>query len=862
MVDRRFKWLLWLLPAAFREEHGREILRVWRDESSDAVREGRRGVWRRAFTDTLRVAPREYIVTWSHNLVIACRSLRKAPAFALTAILTLGLGTGATAAVFSLISGVVIRPLAWRAPEQVGLLWAVPPIADRTWLSPPEVDDMRHETSSFTAVAAFTDLRFALVRSSATIEVQAVAISHNFLRLLGVPPAIGRDFTADDDHRTAARAVMLSDAFWRTHFGGDPRVVGQTVRLNDDSYTVIGVFPPFEWLPASSVLPATVDVWVAIEPHLPARDRSVRFVHALARLRGDVTFAAANAELNSYAVRVQQQFATAYTGGQWTFAIVPFQDDVLREARTPLFVLFALVTLVLVMACANVANLLLARGEQRRAELALRASLGAGPARLAGELLAESVVLAAFGSAIGVGFAAVVPRVLRTLDPAALPRLDGVGIDWRVGTLMLALVLLTSIIFAFLPLMERLRLKTSTTPMTVRDGGRSPAAVRLGKQLVIVQTALATMVLIATVFLADTFQRLQRIDIGMDTSGLATARLTVFSVSQGISTTERFENALASVTRLPNVVRAGAVSQLPLSGAMLGSSFLAADRVTPRRMDVDLRGVAGDYFGAAGISLLRGRGFDTRDTAASVAVAVVDETLARMLAIDGDVIGQQIRWSRQPDTAIEIVGVVRGVRHRSVADTPRATVYRPISQYPRSSMYFVVRTAFDPVAMTDRIVSAIAASDPLLAIADVAAMEDRVAKATSRAKTSVMLAATIAGLALVLALVGVYGVLSFGVSHRRREFGIRLAVGATPRRVRTLIVREGLLLSMSGTAMGIVGSWLLVRAAGAILYGSHPSDIVPYVIGTAIVVLCSVVAFWLPARRASAVSPIAALRAE
>ena len=860
MPDRRFKWLLWLFPASFREDHEREILRVWREEQHDAAAEGRRGVWKQALRDTLRVAPREYVAAVTHNLAIAFRALRKAPAFGITAVLTLGLGIGATAAVFSLLSGVVLRPLPWQHAEAVGLVWAIPPSGNRTWLSAPELEEIRQQIRSFSGVAGFTDVRFAHIGKSQVTEVQGLAVSQNFFRVIGVTLAYGRDFTPDEDHTTAARSVILSHEFWQSQLGGDSQIVGRTIRLTDHDYTVVGIAPAsFEWLPPSSVIPGAVDLWVTLEPHLVARDRTLRLLHALARLREGTTFDAATAELNAYGERVRSQFTDVYTGGRWTFAAVSFQADTLSGTRASLYAVFGLVVLVLIMACGNVANLLLARGESRRRDVIVRSALGAGPARLAGELMAEALVLAMLGSIVGLGMAAAVPKLIRFMDPAALPRLDGVTTDWRVGLAILSLILFTSVLFAAFPMMERLRLRSSGALVADRSGIGSPRAIKVGRALVIVQTTLAVAVLVSAVFLADTFQRLQRADVGFDPARVISARIAVFTPPPGRSPAQYFESVVEAIERTPGVEHAAAVSQLPLSGAMLGSTFLGGDASDDRRIDVDLRGVTPGYFGVMGIPVLRGRGLAARDTATTPSVAVVDEAFARALSPDGQVIGRRVRWFRQPQTEIEIVGVVGAVRHRSLEEMPRPTVYRPLPQYPRTSMYVVAKTNADP-SPVDRIIAAVATVTPAQPVADVATMEDRIGRAASRARTSVMLAATLAGLAVILAVVGVYGVLSFGVAQRRREFGVRLALGASPASIRRMILRDGFVLTAAGCVFGTVSAWTIVRGARSLLFENTPGDLAPYVVGVLFVAMCSLGAFWIPARRASTINPSVALR--
>jgi predicted permease len=835
MADRRYHWLLRLLPPSFREDHGTELLQVWRDEHRDAVAEGRRAVWMAAARDTVRVAPREHVATALRNVRFAVRRLRRAPAFTVTAVLTLALGTGATASVFSLFNAVLLKPLPWRSPDSVGLIWPIQPTGERTWLSFPEIEELQRELTTVTGVAGLTDVRPTFVSNGIGTELQALAVSHNFFTLLGVSPLIGRDFTRADDHPGATPAVILSHAFWRAQFGSDPTIVGRAMMLDARTYTVIGVLPPeFSILQPSSVLPARVDIWLPLEPHLASRDRGIRFLHGIARLRDRNGFAGTSDELRAYATRVQHAFASTYQRGGWRFTIVPFKDDIVSRVRVPLYLVLGLVSFVLVMACSNVASLLLVRGEARHGELALRAALGAGPARLAGELFAETLVLASAGCALGLALASTAPAILRSLDPAALPRLNDTRIDLTVVGVMGGLVLLTATVFTAIQRRSRLRPR-----------------VQLGRPLVVVQTALATTVLIATLFVTEAFVYLQAVDLGFHPERVLTGRVTLSSkYPPGPDAARFFEHAIVEIERAPGVTAAAAVTQLPLSGAMLGSTFLTGSTVDPRRIDADLRGITPKYFDVMGIPVRQGRAFVNDDTGTSTPVAIVDESFARQLRPDGQVVGQHIRWFRQPTSELEIIGVVADVRHRGPTDDARETVYRPHRQYARSSMFLSVKTAGTAAPLSPNIRAALASVDPTQPFADVMTMDARLERSVSRARTSLMLATTLAVIALILGVIGLYGVLSVAVARRMREFGIRIALGATPASVRSLVLKEGLTLTVIGAAIGVVGAVVVVQLAETMLYGTGPGDVRPYAVALIVIVLSSIVAHWLPARRA------------
>jgi predicted permease len=808
--------------------------------------------------DTGRTAAVHALTAFSlRSLALAVRRSRREPAFTIAIVVTLALGTGAAGAVFSVVNAVLVRPLPWRSPESVGLVWAVTPAGQRTWLSFPELQDLQRDTPGLAGAAGITDIRALLTVNDAAREVQALAVSHDLFALLGVRPTLGRDFTADDDRPGAHPAVILAHAFWRTQFAGDQTIVGRTLRLNDRDYLVAGVLPEsFELLPASSVLPEHADVWLPLEPHLASRDRSVRFVHVIARVREARAFAEASAALRSYGERETSQHSAAYPGGAWSFAISPFKDDVLARVRPPLYFLAGLVTLVFVMACANVANLLLARGEARRTELALRAALGETPGRMAGGLIAEAVLLAAAGTAAGLCLAALVPPLVIALDPAAMPRLASTTVDATVLRFMAALAAVTAIAFVAAPLADRLRAAALTPLFAGRGAGPAPHAVRFGKLVVVAQTAFATAVVIATAVLATSLHRLLDTELGFAADGVMSARVTLLPKYQEAAAWTRF---FAGVTR-PHRERA-AITQLPLSGAQLGSAFAVDTRAQAPRIDVDLRGITPAYFDVMRVPLVAGRPFTDRDDGAAPAVAIVDEGFARRLSPDGNVVGRRIRWIREPDRDIEIVGIAGPVRHRGPEDAPRETVYRPFGQYPRNSMYVVTRGR-DGAASAAALAAAVGAVDPRQPVADMATMAQRVARATSRLRTSVLLAGALAALAVVLAFVGLYGVLSVAVARRMREFGVRLTLGARPADIRRMVLREGLTLTAMGAACGVAAAALAAAVSDVAWVGSPSSSIAAYGAGAAAVTAVSGLAFWLPARRAGRVEPIVTLRAD
>jgi putative ABC transport system permease protein len=861
---RRYRWLLRLLPRTFRDEWERDLVADWREQEHATARPT--AFWRRAIVDTIGVGLREYVVAAARNLGVAARRLRRAPAFTAAAVLTLALGIGATTGVFALVDAVLLRPLPWTAPDRVGLVWAVRPDGPPTWLSMPELDDLPALSPGLAAVAGVTDVRLALAAAGGanSEEVQGLAVSHGLLRLLGVAPALGRDFTRDDDRPEAAPVVLLSDAIWRSRYGADAGIVGKSITLDEHAFRVVGVLPArFSLLPPTSVLPEHVDLLVPLEPAAASRQRSVRFLHVLARLRPGATFAGVDAELRARGAVLTRGFADTYPGGGWTFTIGSFERDVLRQARSALGLLSALVVLVLALACVNVAHLIVARQDARRRDLAVRTALGASGAQLAGEQLAETGLIAAAAGGLGLILAAAIPPALRAIDPGALPRLADASIDPRVLVFAGALIAATALSAAAASLVARRWLVAETTA-TSRSGGRTRAGARLARALVVLQTAGATTILVAAVFLTDALLRLQQVELGVRAEGLVTARVSLTPrYPDGPQAARFFERATEALAARPGVAGAAAISQLPLSGALLGSSFVDTARGPDARVDVDLRAVTPAWFGVAGTPLVAGRGFGPGDVAGAPRVAIVDETLARRLVPGGgSAIGRRIRWIRQPDVDVEIVGVVRAVRHRGATDAPMPTVYRPLAQYPRWSMFLAARVAPGQTLTHADVQAAVGAIDPTQAVADVAAMPARVARSMARPRSSTWLAAALAAVALVLATVGVYGVLSVGVAARRREFGVRLAIGARPRAVLARVLGEGVSLTAAGIAVGTAGGIGVISLARAAMPAAQASVAAACAAAALVVLGCAAAALWVPARRASAVDPRMALQAD
>ncbi len=795
------------------------------------------------------------------DLLYAARGLARARAFTLTSLTTLALATGAAIAVFTIVDAVLLRPLPYRDPAQVVIVWATPPDGSRTWLSVPEVEDLSRDARSLAGIAGLADLRMNVTGAGAPEEVQVVAASASLFPLLGVEAALGRTFDADDDRIGAQPVVVLADAFWRRRFGADPNVAGRTLLLDGRSYVIRGVLPARFSIPApSSVFPASVDAWVALTPHAPTRARDVRYLHALARLVPGVTATAAEAEAARLGAGYTRAFPQVYRAGAWTFAVRPLQEDVARGVRPVLTALGWIVAILMAIACVNVANLLLVRGEQRRRELAVRIALGASRGRLLHLLFSEAVLLGISGCGAGALVALGVPRLLTTIDPRVLPVVNGISFDVRVAWFVLLLVGLVVAICAAVPVLTASR--AGDVASVDRSVGRSLRFALAGRTLAIAQIALAALALVCTALLARTVVRLTAVPSGIDPGGVLTFRVSLpGSYRTGADVTQFFDRAVERVQQLPGVQRVGAITQLPMSGASLGSTFERVDPGDTRRLDADLRGVAGDYFGALHIPLVAGRMFTASDLADHPSVAIVDRAFARRLRPDGNVLGLRLRWIRRPDDPIEIVGIVGDVRHRGPAEAARETVYRPAAQYARWAMTFVVR-AERAADLASPAAAAIQSIDPGQPVADLALMTDIAGRSVARPRLAAALAFALGLMALVISVVGVYGVLSYSVSQRVREFAVRLAIGATPRKILALVFKEGAAVTIAGIAAGFAVAPSAATVLAAALFGVGATDLAAYASAGAALALAAAVACYIPAHRASRSDPMSVLRSE
>ena len=783
-----------------------------------------------------------------HDARYALRLLVRAPGFTSVAVLTLALGIGANAAIFSVVRSVLFAPLPFADPDRLVALWhGYPPTLPRAAVSVPGYDDLRGATDLFDGVLAFRSGNQNLTGRGEPERLLVVRATATFQPVLGLTIARGRWFAAEEDVPDDSSVAVLSDGFWRRRFGGDPAVIGTTIYLNDRPHAVIGITA------AAATFPRDTDVWVPIAFTTEQRGpegRGSEFLDVIARLRPGLTLAQARAGLASLA----RQLKTDYYADapRWTLDMRPLPDDLVRDTRPIVVTIFAAVGLVLLIACANVANLLLARAGHRRRELAVRAALGAPPQRLRRQLLVETLVLGALGGTAGLAVAfGAVPIVARA-TAVSFPNIDSPRIDVVVLAFACVAALASSALFGAVPAWQLARTDLRTALGAESRGGTGR---RVGHLIVAAEMALAFAVLVGAGLLVRSFARVIDVSPGFDADRRVTIRVSLplaryrDAPQRAAFYTELFDRFAA----LPHVLAVGAVSELPLGGANNMGTFDIASRPTVRGGDqphADWRSASPRYFTAMNIRLVAGRLFDDRDGAGAARVALVDERASSKYWPGRSPIGDRVNFD---DGAIKtwrvIVGVVGTVHHDGLDVEPRGTLYVPLAQRPTASAFAVVHSDGDALGLLPPIRAAVAAIDPALPIYDVRPLDDRLAASLGRRRAATWLIGVFAALALVLVLVGVYGVMSYDVSQRAREIGIRLALGADRWSVMRMVVGGGLRIASAGIAAGAILALAAARLIAGLLFGLSAADPSTYGMLAALLLTMAVAAAYLPARR-------------
>jgi putative ABC transport system permease protein len=806
------------------------------------------------------------------DLRYGVRMLLKQPAFTAVAVIALALGIGANTAIFSVVNAILIRPLNYPDSERfVQINHHYPKLDLKASVSGSGYTHYRERCEAFEEVGAGTNWPANLTEAGEPERLAGMAVTHTFLPLLGVQPARGRVFSPDDDQPGRNRVVVLSDAFWKRRFAADENLIGNTIRLNGENYEVIGIMPPSFRFGSEMGPPVEVYSPIGLTPQQldPARWRN-EFLFVLAKLKPGVTLVQAQTEMDTIAAGVREQYfggGDANDPSSWGLLLRSFRETVVGEIKPALLVLLAAVALVLLIACANVANLLLARATLRHKEIAIRSALGAGRGRVVRQLLTESVLLALVGATVGVVIASWGIDALVSLNEERIPRASEIGIDFRVLSFTAGIAILTGVMFGLFPALQAAR---GDLHSTLKEGGRSGSARRSVRGLfVVAEVALALVLLIGAGLLLKSFQKVQSLDPGFKPDHLLTMQValpnTRYKEPQQVDAF--FQQALEKIRTLSGVESTGISTAVPLGGSGSSGSYQIENRPTPpgEMSPWGNRWFAGaSYFQTVGIPLKKGRFFDERDVRDAPLVAIIDETMERKFWPDGDAVGKRISFQFNQGNPIwrEIVGVVGHVKQRTLDGESPVQYYIPHRQIPVNGVYLVTRTTGDPNTMAAAVRGAIQQIDPELPVFRVTTMERMVEDSMAQRRFAMTLFGIFAAVALVLASVGLYGVMSYSVSQRTNEIGIRMALGARVPDVLAMVVRQGMKLSLAGVAIGLVGAFALTRLMTTLLFNISPTDPLTFAAVAVLLVGVALAACYVPARRATKVDPMVALRYE
>jgi putative ABC transport system permease protein len=807
--------------------------------------------------------------TLRKDLLYALRMLARNPGFAAIAVLALALGIGANTAIFSVINAVLLKPLPYNNPDQLVKIWGqfegigIP--GNRNWISAPEFEDIRRMNRSFSRVAAIGDADFNLTGLGQPERLSAATVSPEFFPLLGVQAQIGRVFLPEEGERGKDAVVVLGHGLWQRRFGSDPRIVGSKIEINGHAYTVDGV------MPAWFQYPPRVDIWA---PEVFTNDElSSRGNHSfemLARIKPGLSPEQVRSDVDAVGNKIVDQ-ARQYPYRRFNFKVLtsPLLEEYVGDIRTPLWILMGAVGIVLLIACANVANLLLVRASAREREIAVRTALGASRGRLIRQLLTESTLLAFLGGIAGIIFAWWGLRALIAVGQQSFPRLAAAQMDFWVLAFTLLVSIGTGVLFGIVPALQSAR---AVTHDALKEGGRSGTASagsqRLRSALVVAEIALSLILLVGAGLLLKSFARLMDVDPGFRPAGVLTMRLAL--PEQRYAKPEQirnfYRNVLDRVTKVPGVQSAGAISTLPLTGNNSGTTTVDSRVVSgpDASPEADRRNVLPGFFEAMGVGLIRGRYFDDRDNETTAPVAIIDESMAQTYWPNENPIGQRLKLGGQQSTApwMRIVGVVNHVHYRTLEAKSRVEVYFPHAQRPYSDMALVIKTAGDALALAPSIQRQVLAVDPDQPVYKVATMQQLMADSVARSRLSMLLLAVFAAAALLLAAVGIYGIVAYTVAQRLHEMGIRMALGASRFDLIRLVLAQSLRTALIGIAVGLVGAAFLTRFLSSLLFSVRAADPVTFTLVALGLVAITLLASYVPARRATSVDPMNALRVE
>jgi len=796
------------------------------------------------------------------------RGLWRNPGFTLVAVLSLALGIGANAAIFSLVDAVLLRPLPFADPERLVMVWEEASFAGfpRNTPAPANYADWKAQNGVFEGMAALGDGSFNLTGDGEPEKVSAKSVTADFFPLLGVKPALGRAFLPEEDRPGANKVAILSHGLWQRRYGGESGIVGRDILLNGEKHTVIGVMPA-----GFQFLERYINLWVPLALGEEIANRGGHYLTVVARMKPGVTVAQANADIQTIMARIARDHPD--DAARLGALVLPLREEVAGEVRRPLMMLLVAVGFVLLIACANVANLLLARAASRSKEIAVRTALGATQGRLVRQLLTESLLLAATGGALGLLLAVWSFAFLKQLIPDGLALSAGLRIDPQALGYTLALSVVTGLVFGLAPALQAS--KADLNEALKQGGGRSGSGAggsRLRGAMVVAQVALALVLLVGAGLLMQTLFRLRGEYSGLRPENLLTLRTNLprGKYKEHSQRVAFYDQVLGRVTALPGVIAAGYTTSVPLEWKGGTSGFSVEGRVPEPGLSYDAihRQVSADYLKALGVSLRQGRYFDEHDREQAMPVAIVNETMARQYWPGTEVLGKRFKIG-DPDSArpwLTVVGVVSDVRQMGLDAPVKAEMYLPHPQTNYQEWFtpshLVIRTAGDPQGLVAAVRGVVRAVDPDQPVSNIRTMEEILGEESSTRRVGAVLLVAFAALALLLASLGIYGVLAYFVVQRRPEIGVRMALGARPRDVLGLVLKKGMSLALLGVGIGLCGALALTRLMASLLYGIGATDPLTLTLAALLLTGVALVACYLPARRATKVDPMIALRSE
>ena len=801
-----------------------------------------------------------------NDLRWAFRGFRRSPAFALTAALMLAVGIGANTAIFSIVNSVLLKPLPFAEPERLAMVWERNYPRDRRQnvVAPANYRDWLAEQKSFATMSLISDTRRNLVGAGDPEEIRVQAVSGSFFGMLGARPHSGRLLAPDDEKPASAPVVVISHGLWERKFGARPDMIGKTIDLSGAAYQVVGILPA-----GFQTLGTPVDAWgiITLNPSVDYRARSGRSLRVIGKLAPGVSVEQAQSEFSAMAQRLEQRYPDFNKG--WGVTIVPQAEQFAAPVRRSLMVLLAAVGLVLLIACANIANLQLSRSAARERDMSVRAALGASRTRLMAQSLTESLALSLIGGAAGIALSFLLTALLKKFAPSSGPRLEAVRGDPAAVWFSLGAPRLSGPLFgAGSPMPSA----PAAPADSLKEGGRGSVGSNRGNRLrglfVVAEVALSLVLLVGAGLLIESFVRLERVDPGFDPENVLT--VTVTRTSSASAPPNAYPSFFAqlneSVRALPGVASASSVTFLPFSGPGAATGFQIVgdpESAAGQRPVCDVRVAQPGYFETMRIPLRRGRLLEEADNRRDAPRKfVVNEAMARLHFRDRDPVGARLVVQMGDDVPGEIVGVVGDARYAALDGIVRPMVYYPHAHLPFPVMTLVVRTHKEPTALAAAVVGAVRSLDPRQPVSDVRTMNEWIASSTAQPRFNTALLGVFSALALALAIVGIYGVMSYAVSQRSHEIGVRLALGATPGEVRGMILRRGLQLAAMGVAIGLAAALASSRILSGLLFEIQPGNATTYVAVGMIWLVIAVAASWIPARRATKIDPIQALRYE